>query len=93
MFGIYLHIPFCRRRCKYCDFITYAGKDELMLAYFESLVSELRYQADHIQSMPTRADTVFFGGGTPSLMKHEWIGQLIDTIRGSYSLDENAEIS
>ncbi|MEA4930018.1 MAG: radical SAM family heme chaperone HemW [Anaerolineaceae bacterium] len=93
MFGIYLHIPFCRRRCKYCDFITYAGKDELMLAYFESLVSELRYQADHIQHLPTKADTVFFGGGTPSLMKHEWIGGLIDTIRGSFSLDKNAEVS
>jgi oxygen-independent coproporphyrinogen-3 oxidase len=93
MFGIYLHIPFCRRRCKYCDFITYAGKDELMPGYYAALMSELRHQANTLQDLPTRVDTIFFGGGTPSLMRGEWIRELIDCIRSDYGLAEGAEIS
>lgn len=93
MFGIYLHIPFCRRRCKYCDFITYAGKDELMPEYFASLLSELRHQARSLQDRPSQVNTIFFGGGTPSLMKAEWIGELIDCIRAECGLAEDAEIS
>lgn len=93
MFGIYLHIPFCLRRCKYCDFITYAGKDEFMPAYFAALISELRHQANNLQDLPPRVDTIFFGGGTPSLLKAEWTGDLIDCIRNEYGLAEHAEIS
>jgi len=93
MFGIYLHIPFCRRRCKYCDFITYAGKDELMPDYYAALMSELRHQANHLQHLPTQVDTIFFGGGTPSLMKGEWIEDLIECIRSDYVLAGNTEIS
>ena len=79
MFGIYLHIPFCRRRCKYCDFITYAGKDEFMPDYYAALISELRYQAHHLQNLPQKVDTIFFGGGTPSVMKAE-INEIIGDI-------------
>lgn len=93
MFGIYLHIPFCRRRCKYCDFITYAGKDALMPGYYAALLAELRHQASILQDLPPQVDTVFFGGGTPSLMKGEWIKALIDCIRSEYGLAEDAEIS
>ena len=93
MFGIYLHIPFCRRRCKYCDFITYAGKDELMPVYHAALLSELRHQANILQDLPSQVDTIFLGGGTPSLMKSEWISELIDCIRSNYGLAEGAEIS
>ena len=93
MFGIYLHIPFCRRRCKYCDFITYAGKDGLMPGYYSALMSELRHQAITLQSLPHQVDTIFFGGGTPSLMKGDRIKNLIDCVRTEYGLAENAEIS
>jgi len=93
MFGIYLHIPFCRRRCKYCDFITYAGKDELMPAYFAALISELRHQANKLEDLPHQVDTVFFGGGTPSLLRAEWVKDLIDCIDKEYGLAKGAEIS
>jgi len=93
MFGIYLHIPFCRRRCKYCDFITYAGKDELMPGYYAALISELRHQANTLQDLPSQVDTVFFGGGTPSLFKAEWIKDLIDNIHKEYGLAKDVEIS
>jgi len=93
MFGIYLHIPFCRRRCKYCDFITYAGKDELMPKYHAALISELQFQARRLQDLPSQVDTVFFGGGTPSLMRAEWVKSLLDCIREEYGLAKAAEIS
>lgn len=93
MFGIYLHIPFCRRRCNYCDFITYAGKDALMPGYYAALMSELCHQAAIIENLPRPVDTIFFGGGTPSLIKVEWIEALIDCIRNEYGLAEDAEIS
>ena len=93
MFGIYLHIPFCRRRCNYCDFITYAGKDELMPGYYAALMAELQHQAANLKDLPNRVDTIFFGGGTPSLMKGEWIENLIECIRKEYGLAEDAEIS
>jgi len=93
MFGIYLHIPFCLRRCKYCDFITYAGKEKFMPGYFAALINELRHQAKNLQNFPRQVDTVFFGGGTPSLLKAEWIEALIDCIRSEYGLAKHAEIS
>ncbi|HQJ31943.1 MAG TPA: radical SAM family heme chaperone HemW [Anaerolineaceae bacterium] len=93
MFGIYLHIPFCRRRCNYCDFITYAGKDELMPGYYAALMSELQHQAATLQDLPNQVETIFFGGGTPSLLKVEWIEALIDCVRSEYGLADKAEIS
>ena len=93
MFGIYLHIPFCRRRCKYCDFITYAGKDALMPGYYSALMSELRHQAITLKELPPQVDTIFFGGGTPSLMKGEWIQALIERIGSEFGLAEDVEIS
>lgn len=93
MFGIYLHIPFCRRRCKYCDFITYAGKEELMPQYVAALISELQHQAKNLKDLPAQVDTVFFGGGTPSLLKPAWVKDLIDCIRTEYGLAEDVEIS
>lgn len=93
MFGIYLHIPFCRRRCNYCDFITYAGKDELMPGYYAALMAELQHQATTLQDLPNHVETIFFGGGTPSLLKVEWIEALIDCVRNEYGLADEAEIS
>ena len=93
MFGIYLHIPFCRRRCNYCDFITYAGKDELMAEYQAALNSELRLQSNRLKNLPNQVDTIFFGGGTPSLMKTGWVNNLINCIRKNFGLRKDAEIS
>ncbi len=93
MFGIYLHFPFCIRRCKYCDFITYAGKDELMADYAASLISELRIQRRQLPSLPSQVDTVFFGGGTPSLMRSDWVESVLNCIRGEFGLAPDTEIT
>ncbi|MEX1248871.1 MAG: radical SAM family heme chaperone HemW [Anaerolineales bacterium] len=90
--SLYLHIPFCIHRCGYCDFNTYAGLEALMPAYVKALVVEARLLA---QSAPERftVHTVFFGGGTPSLMSVEMVEEILAALRASYSLSNDAEIS
>ncbi len=67
-FGIYLHIPFCVRKCRYCDFVTYAGRSNLIPDYVNALVGEIE-AAPHRWAGPLPAITsVFWGGGTPSLL-------------------------
>jgi oxygen-independent coproporphyrinogen-3 oxidase len=86
--GIYLHIPFCRSRCSYCDFNTYVGLTDLFEPYVRALQAEIR------RSNPGQAAaTIFFGGGTPSLLQPEWIGDLIRTCRDTFDIPITAEIT
>jgi len=64
-----------------------------MPGYYAALLSELRYQATTLPDLPPRVDTIFFGGGTPSLMKGKWIKGLIDCVRSEFGLAEDAEIT
>ncbi len=64
-----------------------------MPGYYAALMAELRHQAITLPDLPPRVDTIFFGGGTPSLLKSEWIKNLVDCIRGEFGLAEDAEIS
>ncbi len=64
-----------------------------MPGYYAALISELRHQANTLQDLPSQVDTVFFGGGTPSLFKAEWIKDLIDNIHKEYGLAKDVEIS
>jgi len=85
--GLYLHIPFCASRCRYCDFVTWAGKDHLIPAYLNALVREIEGFRGLV------AKTVYFGGGTPSLLKAEEIGGLLKAIGGSLQVLPGAEIT
>lgn len=87
--GIYLHIPFCKRKCDYCDFYSLVGKEDLIEKYTQSLISSLEEWGKRISR---RADTLYFGGGTPSLLSPEQIGRIIKTARDSFSLTD-AEIT
>jgi len=90
--GIYIHIPFCRSKCRYCDFNSYSGKDELIDAYFDAIITELKgYSArfgDEIQT-----GTVFFGGGTPSYVDSAHIFDVLEIIYRDYCVTDNMEIS
>jgi oxygen-independent coproporphyrinogen-3 oxidase len=86
--GIYLHIPFCRARCSYCDFNTYVGMEDLYDRYARALEKEIR-----ISVQPSTADTIFFGGGTPSLLKPKQLGDLIHACREKFDLTHDAEIT
>ena len=81
-YSLYLHIPFCRHRCAYCDFNTYAGQDRYREAYVEALCTEARLAS---QPVPDRlpVHTVFFGGGTPSLLRPEEFQSIFQVIRDS----------
>ncbi|HEX7540796.1 MAG TPA: radical SAM protein, partial [Anaerolineales bacterium] len=90
--ALYFHIPFCVHRCAYCDFNTYAGQESLIPAYVEALCREIEIVA---RSAPERlnAHTIFFGGGTPSLLSAAQFESILKTTRDSFDLTPDAEIS
>lgn len=90
--ALYFHIPFCRHRCAYCDFNTYAGQDALIPAYVEALCREIEIVG---QAAPeeVEASTIFFGGGTPSLLSVSDFSSIFKTLRQNFNLREDAEIS
>ncbi len=90
--GLYLHIPWCPTRCIYCDFNTYVdGSADLKTRYQEALKREIR-EAGAALGRPA-LDTVFFGGGTPTTVPPEWLVELVETVRGSFALRPDAEIT
>ncbi len=91
-YSLYLHIPFCRHRCAYCDFNTYAGMNDLIGDYTHALCQEIELAAAHF---PAHAGvhTLFFGGGTPSLLPLPDLAQILTTIRAHFTLTPDAEIT
>ncbi len=89
--ALYLHIPFCLRRCTYCDFNTYAGLLHLRRAYAEALRTEMTLWAARNPAL--RGTTLYFGGGTPSLLAPEAVADLIATARRALHLRDDAEIT
>jgi oxygen-independent coproporphyrinogen-3 oxidase len=94
-FGIYIHVPFCATRCGYCDFNTYTPT-ELGGAnpdgWLEALRAELGLAASMLGSAP-QVDTVFVGGGTPSLLGGTGLGAVLDAVRENFTLAANAEVT
>jgi len=87
--GIYVHFPFCVSKCKYCNFNSYQDKNHLQLDYFRALLKELNgYLLKDIC-----IDTIFIGGGTPSLMFDGAISTLLSEIKKSFNVLDNAEIT
>jgi oxygen-independent coproporphyrinogen-3 oxidase len=94
--SLYLHIPFCRHRCAYCDFNTYTGLGDLQHAYAGALAGEVAQVGRAGEKLAGRrlsAHTVFFGGGTPSLMAPPDLGLILQSVRESFALADAAEIT
>ncbi len=94
--SLYLHIPFCRHRCAYCDFNTYTGLGDLQHAYAVALAGEIAQVGAAGQQQagaPLPAHTVFFGGGTPSLMAPADLQLILHSVRDSFALAGAAEIT
>lgn len=87
--GVYLHIPFCRARCSYCDFNTYVGLEALFEPYVNALLREIKLAGGG----SARAHTLFFGGGTPSLLSPDQISRLIRACREHFHLPADAEVT
>jgi len=93
MLSVYIHIPFCVRRCWYCDFITYAGMQDWLPAYVSSAQQEIRWLAEAAPAEREAAQTVYFGGGTPSLLSVDQVEALLKAVRSNFGIAEGAEIT
>lgn len=92
--GLYVHIPFCTHRCSYCDFNTYAGLDDLIPAYVDAVCLEAHtVAAARPEAEALAVDSVFFGGGTPSLLHAEFLCRILEALRRSYRFETETEIT
>ena len=89
--GIYIHIPFCRSKCDYCDFYSLAGRDNRMDQYQKALLSHIKETAPLAQDFPV--DTIYIGGGTPSYYGAKRLKELLGVIRKLYKVEKDAEVT
>jgi oxygen-independent coproporphyrinogen-3 oxidase len=94
--GVYLHVPFCRVRCGYCDFNTYTatelGGGASQAAYADTAISEIDLLAGVLDGAPP-VETVFFGGGTPTLLPSDDLVRMLDAVRTRFGLAEDVEVT
>jgi oxygen-independent coproporphyrinogen-3 oxidase len=99
--GIYIHIPFCERKCVYCNFNTTDFNGALASRYTPAVASEIRHWGRLLAGQPSHTgaphklpvDSIFLGGGTPSTLKPEQLAELVDACRGSFEICPGAEIT
>ena len=90
--GIYIHVPYCIRKCRYCDFVSFEKAPED--AYFERLAGDIRSAKNAVDDgMQHYVDTLFFGGGTPSLASSAQLKKVLDAVRDSFDISDKAEIT
>lgn len=87
--GIYIHIPFCQKKCKYCDFISFDNCNmELQEKYIQSLMKEIDNS-----KIKNEIKTIYIGGGTPSILDEKYIEEVLKNVRENFKIDDNAEIT
>lgn len=89
--ALYIHVPFCRARCAYCDFNTYAGLDNLIPQYVKALCREIELAKKQWGALS--APTVYFGGGTPSILPPEMLSDLLRALHAAFHISHRAEIT
>ena len=90
-YGVYIHIPFCKSKCDYCDFYSLAGREEEMDHYQKALIAQLRSFAPRLKGRV--ADTIYFGGGTPSYYGEKRLRELLVLIQRVFTVSRQAEIT
>ncbi len=91
--ALYIHIPFCEKRCVYCDFYTVAGVSSRIPDYVAALKKEIGLRAAEPFWQRQRFATIFFGGGTPSLLSPQQIAEILDTVFGAFQFEQHPEIT
>lgn len=98
--GLYVHIPFCKQKCYYCDFISHANKEHMVERYINCLKKEIIQYATENKIMSAHGlepeyviKTIYIGGGTPSFIDEAYILSIIKTIKDNFTLKENVEIT
>ena len=90
--GIYIHVPFCRSKCQYCDFYSLTAKDDkLMDGYLNAVMAHIKETGALAPGY--KVDTIYFGGGTPSVFGADGLAPLLSAIRRNFDVDNNAEIT
>ncbi len=89
--ALYIHIPFCDHKCIYCDFYSIITSDNID-AFLASLKKEIKYFSN-LYSKNRIFKSVFFGGGTPSLMDPEYLREILDDLKNNFIIDHDAEIT
>lgn len=88
--GIYIHIPFCKQKCFYCDFVSFCDKDEYIERYWQAIKKEIEFKNKLTDS---KISTIYFGGGTPSYIDANIIVDILKTIKENYTLTDDCEIT
>ena len=98
--GLYVHIPFCKRKCYYCDFISFADKENCYEKYINCLEKEIIKYGTENKTMSKHnlepeyiIKTIYIGGGTPSVIDEIYIKRILDTIKNNFNIEQNAEIT
>jgi len=89
--GLYIHIPFCRSKCLYCDFNSFSGKEDLIEPYFQAVKKEIFKLSEAAREYSLKS--VFFGGGTPSYVNPDYICSIMELCRSAFNIEPDAEIS
>jgi len=84
MSSLYIHLPFCKQKCNYCDFVSFAGKEELIDEYVEALIKEIQNSA--FPTPHSAFSTIYFGGGTPTLLEPKHFNKLFNALVTHYAL-------
>lgn len=90
---LYIHIPFCVQKCRYCDFLSFASTKERKERYVQALCQEIRETGHYIQEENSTVRSVFIGGGTPSILEVEQMKEIVSAVFRSFTVEEGAEIS
>ena len=88
--GIYIHIPFCKQKCFYCDFCSFANKNEMQGKYVETVINEIK-NITHKEKYTVT--TIYLGGGTPSILNSDYIKSILQEIKSSFEILDDAEIT
>jgi oxygen-independent coproporphyrinogen III oxidase len=88
---VYMHIPFCKRKCLYCDFASCSGREDSMEPYIKALIKEIRLRALELGTVPV--STVYIGGGTPSVLPPKLLAQVLDCLFDAFPVSKEAEIT
>jgi oxygen-independent coproporphyrinogen-3 oxidase len=95
--GVYVSVPFCRAKCTFCNFASGVGNERAVASYLEALVREIERARQEAAAMgavlPERVDTVYFGGGTPSLLAPDQLTRIFAALRDVFAMDAAAEIT
>ena len=92
MAGVYVHIPFCKSRCIYCDFFSTTSLP-LREKYVDALCHEIELRSQGLSAEERRIETIYLGGGTPSQLSMEQLRRIFDAIFACYQVSEEAEIT